>query len=153
MTPEQYCEDLTVIAMRLVGAVHDEGPEAVAAALAAARDLPAPHGTDPNAALAVVLAAAIPTDRTRTQLWGWTLGIPTDSIAARIPTGRQANAFAVEMALAGHLSLKALSPAEQRTVINTLAAREWPNAAIAAHLDSSAHTVAAIRRAGTEAAA
>lgn len=143
MTQDQYCDTLTLIAMRLVAAVRDEGPQDVAEAIAAAMALPAPPGINPTVAFAVTLAAAIPADRTRTQLWGWTLGIPG---AAALPTGHAAKRFAVEMALRGHLPLSALSADEQTRVVRILAQRKWPSAMIAARLDADITTVAHIRR-------
>ncbi len=148
MTPEQYTETLALIAMRLTAAVRDEGPQEVAEAIAAAHALPPPPGIDPTVAFAVTLAAAIPTDRTRTQLWGWTLGIPNGTYTT-IPTGAAANRFATEMALAGHLTLDALTDDEATTVITILTERDWPLNAIAAHLDTEPATIHRIRKAST----
>lgn len=115
-SPEQYAETLTLAAMRLIAAVHHDGPTEVAEAIHAAHDLPAPAGVDPAAAFAAVLAAAIPSNRTRTQLWGWTLGNPRPGL----PTGAQAHDFAVTQCIAGVLPLHALSPAEQEDVVAAL---------------------------------
>jgi len=114
MNPEQYAEALTAApAMRLIAAIRDEGPNNVTAAVAAALAIPAPDGINPTVAFASVLAAAIPADRTRTQLWGWTLGIPGHPA---LPTGDAAHQFAVDMALAGRLPLHALTADERATV-------------------------------------
>ncbi|GAB3471884.1 hypothetical protein [Actinophytocola sediminis] len=143
MTPDQYADALQPLCMRLIATVHDEGPDAVAGALAAIRALPAPQGIQPADAVAVILAAAVRPDATRHQLWGWTDQL---GAGATVPTGHTANALAREMALAGTLPLSALTPAEAADVIDTLIGhRGWTIDATAAHLDTEPANVARIR--------
>jgi hypothetical protein len=141
---DQYTETLIPLAMRLVATIRDEGPAEVAGVLAALRALPAPDGTDPADAIAVVLAAAIDPDTTADRLWGWTrqFGGPT----ATVPTGPAANALAVEMAVAGVLPLRALNEDEQTRAVDTLiVTRQWTAAAVAAHLDAEPEDIRRIR--------
>jgi len=68
----QYAEQLAHASALVVGAVHDEGPDAVLAAIAEALRIPAPPEVDPVVALVTVLAAQVPTDRSLGDLLAWT---------------------------------------------------------------------------------
>lgn len=72
---EQYADRLIHRAMRIVAAVHDEGPDAVYAAICHALSLKPPDGTDPVTALAVTLAAMVDPTKTASELFLWTLPV------------------------------------------------------------------------------
>lgn len=150
MNLPDYAANLVPLAMRLVATVHDEGPQEVAGVLAAIRALEPPPGTDPHAALAVILAAAIDPARTTEELLGWTRPLGGPIAPERVPTGPAANALAREMALAGVLPASALARDELVDVIDHLVdVRGWSFEAIAAHLDTEPQKVTRIRHNST----
>lgn len=144
MTPQQYAEDLLPLTMRLIAAVHDDGPNAIAEAFAAIRALPAPERVDPDDALAVALAAAVDPTRTRGELWGWTNTL-TAGPGNLIPTTPTSNPVAVELGITGRLSWIGLTPPERDHVVDVLHRRDWPTDAIAAHLDTTADEIRRVR--------
>lgn len=87
---EVYAEQLAHLSVLIVGAVHDEGPDAVLAALAAALSVPVPDGgVDPVTALVTVLAAQIdPTTTTGARL-GWVDALGTPRTSGSRHTGRR----------------------------------------------------------------
>lgn len=66
-----YAETLLHLSARIVGAVRDEGPEAIGRAIDQALIVEAPAGVDPVHALATVLAAQIDDSRRASQNLGW----------------------------------------------------------------------------------
>jgi len=62
VTSEEYAEQLLHLSARIVGAVHDEGPDAVSQAIDRALIVEAPAGVDPVQALVTVLAAQVNAD-------------------------------------------------------------------------------------------
>jgi len=66
-----YSAQLLRLSQRIVGAVHDEGTDAIQQAVDRALIVPAPPGVDPAVALAVVLAGQINPDTTATQRLAW----------------------------------------------------------------------------------
>ena len=62
MNHAEYAEHLLHLSARIVGAVHDEGPEAVSKAIDHALIVEAPAGIDPVQALVTVLAAQVNAD-------------------------------------------------------------------------------------------
>jgi hypothetical protein len=77
-------EELVPLAARLVVAVRDEGPDAVADVLAA---VPVRPGETLPAwdALAVILAGMVDPARTMRQLLGWSLEAPVDTLGSHPP--------------------------------------------------------------------
>jgi hypothetical protein len=59
---ELYAEQLLHLSARIVGAVHDEGPEAVSKAIDRALIVEAPAGVYPFQALVTILAAQVNAD-------------------------------------------------------------------------------------------
>jgi hypothetical protein len=68
---EIYAEQLLWMSAAIVGAVHDEGPQAIGIAIDEALILPAPAGVDPVQALITVLAAQIDPDARTSQSLAW----------------------------------------------------------------------------------
>lgn len=71
MTREEYAEHLLHLSARIVGAVHDEGPEAISRAIDRALIVEAPSGVDPVQALVTVLAAQVDDTRRHSQSLAW----------------------------------------------------------------------------------
>lgn len=136
-----YADALVPLAARLVGAVHDEGPEATAEALAAVRALPAPDGVNPDDALAATLAAMVDPTRSPRELLAWTETLDEGAVALHPEPEPRCNPLAVEMALSGRLPLHALADHEARQVVLQLRARDWPVESIAEHLDTDPASV------------
>lgn len=137
-TPEQYADNLATLALRLVGAVHDEGPNAVRGALVACRCLTPPRGIDPDDALIVLLAAMVDPDKRRSELLGWLTprdGHPVGLIPKKTGDYR-CNPLAVEMAISGALPARSLNPVEAREAVMVLKRRGWSPDSIALHLDT-----------------
>lgn len=140
---QHYANQLTNLALQLVAAVHDDGPQAVQAALTAARKLPAPRGIDPYDALTITLAALINPNARRSEL----LTHLGHDIAHLYPNHRpgpeayRCNAIAVEMALRGRLPACALNPAELVRVTAILASEGLDADDIADHLDATARDI------------
>lgn len=144
MTPETYANNLIPLALRLVAAVHDEGPDAISGALTAIAALPTPNGTDPNLALTVTLAAMIDPTKSATQLLDW-----TRNLAGALPTDLEptGNPLAIEMGLAGVLPAHALTDPEAAEVVRILVERGWAQNVIRDHMQAENKDV--IRWAGT----
>ncbi|HEU5475672.1 MAG TPA: hypothetical protein VFV67_33955 [Actinophytocola sp.] len=141
MTREQYCEALAALCLRLVGAVHTDGPNATVDTLTAIHHLPVPDGWSVDIALPVVLAAMINPDRRLSELLGWTEqldGGPADLIPTEPPP---CNPLGVEMCVAGHLPIDSLEPHEQERVARILKDRGWQPADIALWVDSDTQTI------------
>jgi hypothetical protein len=68
---EEYAEQLLWRSAQIVGAVHDEGPQAISVAIDEALILPAPAGVDPVQALITVLAAQIDPDQPTSAALAW----------------------------------------------------------------------------------
>lgn len=66
-----YAEKLLHLSARIVGAVHDEGPDAISRAIDLALIEPAPDGVDPVQALVTVLAAQVDPDKRFSQSLAW----------------------------------------------------------------------------------
>ncbi|GAB2964194.1 hypothetical protein [Saccharothrix stipae] len=131
-TVEDYLDALAPLVARLVGAVHDEGPDDITGALIACRALPAPHQIDPQAAIPIMLAAMVDPDKRPSELLAWTgqlVGRTTGDTAA-------ANPLAVEMTLAGHLPAHALNRAEIDEAVDELLRRGWTQDDIRDHLQA-----------------
>ncbi|MBP2331265.1 hypothetical protein JOF56_011650 [Kibdelosporangium banguiense] len=138
-TPEQYADDLSHLAMRLVAAVHDEGPDDIRSAIASFFTIPTPDGISPIVAAMTTLAAMVPPKTSRTDLLGWAERlIPTDSPPMPI---EDINALAVEMGLSGRLPAHALADDEVRQVVRELITRGWSEPDIAEHLEAERHDV------------
>lgn len=71
-----YAAALLPLSERIIGAVHDDGPDAVQDAIDRALIMQAPPGVDPVVALVTVLAAQINPDTTTTQRLRWIQGRP-----------------------------------------------------------------------------
>lgn len=71
MDAEEYAERLLHLSARIVGTVHDEGPEAISKAIDQALIVEAPPGVDPVQALVTILAAQIDVNLRHTQSLGW----------------------------------------------------------------------------------
>lgn len=135
-TREDYAAQLVPLAVRLVAAVHDEGPNAVRKALDRARALPAPaDGTRVDDALPVILAAMVDPNRSPGKLLGWTRQLDRGS-AELLVARPQLNPAAVELALAGRLPRQALNRNEVTEVERILGRRGWTAAQVDAHLDT-----------------
>ncbi|MCA1195110.1 hypothetical protein [Saccharopolyspora sp. 6V] len=130
-TMQRYAASLATIAARLVGAVHDDGPDERDRVLTDARALPAPPGVDPAAALAVTLAAMVDPTRTAGELLAWCAALDggaADLHPAPVPLARPA---LVEHCLAGRLPIHALAEHEARRVIRIEVDRGRTDAEIA----------------------
>lgn len=68
---EAYAEQLLWMSSLIVGAVHDEGPQAISVAIDEALIVPAPPGVDPVQALVTVLAAQISPGARHSQSLAW----------------------------------------------------------------------------------
>lgn len=150
-----YTDNLTTLALRLVGEIHDGTPETVDAALAACRVLTPPRGTNTDEILITLLAAMVNPDQPRSQLLGWTTrrdGHPADLIPQH-PVEYRSNPLAVEMACNGVLPLDSLNPAEQHHVIGILARRRWTTNQIADQLSVEPERITRIRASRKAAAA
>lgn len=75
MSTEDYADRLVHRAMRIVATVHDEGPDAVLAAINHALSLTPPPDVEPVTALTVTLAAMIDPTKTASALLLWTLPV------------------------------------------------------------------------------
>lgn len=71
MTVEEYAGTLLHLSARIVGTVHDEGPEAILKAIDQALIVEAPGGVDPAVALITVLAAQVDVDTTAWARLAW----------------------------------------------------------------------------------
>ena len=71
MDAEEYAERLLHLSARIVGTVHDEGPEAISKAIDQALIVEAPAGVDPVQALVAVLAAQVDDRLRHSQSLGW----------------------------------------------------------------------------------
>lgn len=132
MTREEYLDLLVPLVKRLVGAVHDEGPDATLAMLSVIRRLPAPDDIDRDRALIVTLAAMVPPDQPDSELLGWTANYKPTPPPAVEP---EVNAWAIDAAIAGDLPACALARSELIAVVAELMACGMRRDAIAAHLD------------------
>jgi hypothetical protein len=131
---ETYLDTLAPLVARLIGAVHDEGPDAITGALIACRALPAPHEINPADAIPVMLAAMVDPTRRPSELLAWT----ADLIGRGTTGDPAANDLAVEMALAGKLPAHALNQPEIDAVIDELLRRGWTQPDIRDHLQAEA---------------
>lgn len=68
-----YAERLLHLSARIVGAVRDEGPDAIGRAIDQALIVEAPAGVDPVQALVTVLAAQVDAERRPSQNLAWLL--------------------------------------------------------------------------------
>lgn len=135
---EHYAEDIATLAMRLVIAVHDEGPQDILDTITAAHRLTPPHNTNPTVALAVALAAMVDPDASITGLLEWTHNLDPNPTAAT----NQPNALGHELALAGKLPLTALDHEPQLAVVDELLHRGWTTRDIADHTSSDESIIA-----------
>lgn len=71
MDHEDYALQLLHLSARIVGAVHDEGPDAISKAIDQALIVEAPAGVDPVQALVAVLAAQVDDRLRHSQSLGW----------------------------------------------------------------------------------
>lgn len=133
-TPAQYLDNLAPLVARLIGAVHDEGPDAINGALIACRALPAPHEINPDSAIPIMLAAMVDPTRRPSDLLAWT----ADLVGRTNTTPTTPNPLAVEMSLSGLLPAHALNQAERDAVIDELLRRGWTTPDIRDHLDADA---------------
>jgi hypothetical protein len=76
MTPHEYAETIAPIALQLPAAVRSGDPHAVTKTLTNINNIPAPAGINPSHAVAVILAAAVPPNRTTAELLDWTTTLP-----------------------------------------------------------------------------
>lgn len=76
MDRELYAEQLLHLSARIVGAVHDDGPDELLEHLAAALAVPAPPGVDPVVALVTVVAAQVDPEASESVRLGWLGGRP-----------------------------------------------------------------------------
>lgn len=128
---DQYAETLVPLAMRLVGAVRDEGPETVHAILHAVRTRPAPEGVDPIEALAIVLAAAVDPEKPASELLGWTENIESPGPTRTDIDAEGVRGIMVDLAVDGHLKAASLTEEECREAVVLLMANGWGHAQIA----------------------
>lgn len=71
MDRDEYASILRFWSERIVGAVHDDGPDELLAHIREALTVPPAEGVDPIVALVTVLAAQVDPDATATQRLGW----------------------------------------------------------------------------------
>lgn len=146
MTREQYLAALAPLTLRLVVAVHEEGPDGVQAALNAIAALPPTDDLDPAAAALITLAAAVDPNATLRQLWGWTDRL-TDNPTVAAPRD-QAVSLAAVLCVAGLLPFARLDPDEQTEAVLLLRGPARPPTEIAALFDADVeHIRALVRRA------
>ncbi|WP_285751960.1 hypothetical protein [Lentzea sp. NBRC 105346] len=131
MDPEQYLDALVPLALRLVVAVHDEGPDATTAALTAINALPQPdNGVHPATALIVTLAAMVDPRRSHADLLGWVRKLdpipPPD-----YPVG---NTLLIELGISGAVPAAALTDDEAAQVAAALVDRGWAENEIRDHM-------------------
>lgn len=150
---KQYFDKLTTLALRIVGAVHDESHEAIRTALVEARILRPPNGVDTDTALAITLAALVNPNSRRSELLAHLTHL--DYGLADLYPGHQpgpehyrCNPIAVEMAVEGRLPAAALNPAELIRTTVILASRGLNADDIADHLEANRRDVIAWARAG-----
>ncbi|SER95848.1 hypothetical protein SAMN05216188_11886 [Lentzea xinjiangensis] len=130
-----YLDNLVPLAVRLVCAVHDEGPAATTAALDAIAALDAPDDVHPWTALAVTLAAMSDPNRGTEDTLGWVRHLDPGTDALPIPHQNINTRLAIELALAGNLPAHALTNDEGAEVVRILLERGWPENEIRDHLD------------------
>lgn len=136
MDRADYLETLAPLAVRLVCAVHDEGPASTTATLAAIAALPRPENIDPMTALAVILAAMVDPERSVDDTLGWVRNLDHDSNpAAAITAADERASLFVELALAGKVPARALANDEGAEVVRHLKDRGWREDQIREHLD------------------
>jgi len=142
MDRSTYTANMTFLAMRIVGAVHDADPHAIRAAIISARTSNTPpRGIDPDTALITVLAALCDPHKTRTELLAWAATAHTqiaDLYPAR-PVTYPINRLAVDMALSGALPAAALNPAELHHVTTELRTRGLTRQDTAHYLHTEPH--------------
>lgn len=88
MSPALYAANLLHLSERIIGAVHDDGPDELSRLIDQALIIEAPPGIDPAVALVTVLAAQVDPDTTAEQRAGWVrdLGRAQDRVAAHTRT-------------------------------------------------------------------
>lgn len=146
-TTETYCRNLATLAMRLVGTVHDDGPNAIRAALVACRSLTPPRGINTDDALIITLAAMVNPEHRRSELLDWLT--PRDgTIATLLPTKTghyHINPIAIELAIHGALPAHSLNPLEAQETVTRLDRRGWSTDDIAHHLDTEPRHINQLR--------
>jgi hypothetical protein len=71
MSAALYAANLLLLSERIIGAVHDDGPDELLRLIDAALIVEAPPGVDPAVALVTVIAAQVDPDTTAEQRLGW----------------------------------------------------------------------------------
>lgn len=136
-----YLETLIPLAVRLICAVHDEGPDATNAVLAAVHALEAPDDTDPMTALAITLAATADPNRGTENALGWVRTLDPGADALPIPNQPTNTRLAIELALAGNLPAISLTNDEGAEVTRILMDRGWNETEVRDHLDGDPQLV------------
>lgn len=94
-----YAEQLHHHSARIIGAVHDEGPDAVQQAIDRALIIPAPPGMDPAVSLITVLAAQVNPEATTQERLGWVADLAARSLSRR-PDERDRTVVSLDAQLA-----------------------------------------------------
>jgi DNA-binding NarL/FixJ family response regulator len=136
----QYAARLLAMSERVIGAVHDDGPDELLRAIDRALILEPPAGIDPVVALVTVLAAQVDPDTTAEQRIGWTRGYDDPPPAAPRTPDEEADRL-VDEVTAGVYPLDELPPRLRSVPVARLTERGLAADEIAARLRCSERAV------------